>query len=53
MFLYKGDWEDDDRCGWGELMYNSGDKYKGEWLDDKQRMFSCFIVFIVNMTCSW
>ena len=37
--FYQGEWEDDDRCGWGELMYNSGDKYKGEWLDDKQRMY--------------
>ena len=36
---HQGEWEDDDRCGLGELMYNSGDKYKGEWLDDKQRMY--------------
>ena len=36
---HQGEWEDDDRCGLGELMYNSGDKYKGQWLDDKQRMY--------------
>lgn len=33
----QGLWEDDERNGWGELTYNSGDKYRGEWLDDKQR----------------
>ena len=36
----QGLWEDDERNGWGELTYNSGDKYRGEWLDDKQRKLS-------------
>jgi len=37
MLSRQGLWEDDERNGLGELTYNSGDKYRGEWLDDKQR----------------
>lgn len=40
--FFQGNWEDDDRNGWGELTYNSGDKYRGDWLDDKQRMYTMF-----------
>ena len=32
----QGYWEDDDRCGDGELTYNTGEAYKGQWRDDKQ-----------------
>ena len=32
----QGHWEDDDRCGDGELTYNTGEAYKGQWRDDKQ-----------------
>ena len=27
-------------------MYNGGDKYKGEWLDDKQRSFLSYLWFL-------
>jgi len=35
----QGYWEDDDRCGEGELTYNTGEIYKGTWRDDKQSKF--------------
>ena len=34
---YVGNFEDGERNGIGELTYNTGEKYKGEWMDDKQR----------------
>ena len=35
-FFIQGYWEDDERCGDGELTYNTGEVYKGGWRDDKQ-----------------
>lgn len=32
----QGDWEDDERNGYGVLEYFSGDVYEGHWVDDKQ-----------------
>ena len=26
---------DDERCGEGELKYNTGESYRGKWSDDK------------------
>ena len=39
MHYPQGYWEDDDRCGEGELTYNTGEVYKGGWRDDKQSKF--------------
>jgi len=32
----QGYWEDDERCGRGELTYNTGEVYSGDWKDDRQ-----------------
>lgn len=29
---------DDERCGEGELTYNTGEVYRGKWSEDKQSM---------------
>lgn len=33
--VYEGDWQEDQRSGWGRMYYESGDIYEGEWLKDK------------------
>ena len=48
MFGLQGHWEDDERNGIGELTYNTGDKYNGEWCDDKQREFDWTIHFLFH-----
>ncbi len=35
----QGDWADDERCGEGELTYNTGEVYRGRWSEDKQSMY--------------
>ena len=32
---YQGDWHEDARCGFGIQMYSDGNKYEGEWLNNK------------------
>ncbi|XP_066911745.1 uncharacterized protein [Clytia hemisphaerica] len=36
LFTYIGEWEDDERNGYGVLNYACGDNYEGQWLDNKQ-----------------
>lgn len=36
---YVGNFEDGERNGIGELTYSTGEKYNGQWVDDKQRTF--------------
>lgn len=33
--IYIGDFAKDQRAGWGTLYYTNGDKYEGEWRDNK------------------
>ena len=33
--VYKGDWSDDVRHGWGAATFPSGDHYEGEWYQDQ------------------
>ena len=40
VYLFpQGDWVDDERCGEGELTYNTGEVYRGKWSEDKQSMY--------------
>ena len=32
---YVGDWLQGKRCGYGTCVYSDGDKYSGEWSDDR------------------
>ena len=41
--LLQGDWIDDERCGEGELTYNTGEVYHGKWSEDKQSKLSVLI----------
>lgn len=35
-FVFKGDWADDVRHGFGEYLYPNGDTYTGEWANNKR-----------------
>lgn len=33
--VFKGEFKNNKREGYGEYKWNNGDMYKGEWVDDK------------------
>lgn len=34
--IYDGNWEDNDKSGYGMYTYPNGDTYEGEWKDDQK-----------------
>lgn len=32
--MYRGEFKDDKRWGWGLMAFFDGDQYEGEWVDD-------------------
>lgn len=40
---------DDERCGEGEFTYNTGDVYRGKWVEDKQSKY-CMVTMSTHMT---
>ena len=39
FFELQGEWEDDERNGYGVLNFACGDNYEGQWIDNKEGMF--------------
>ncbi|XP_077354596.1 MORN repeat-containing protein 3-like isoform X2 [Festucalex cinctus] len=36
---YEGEWREDQRSGWGRMLFRDGDVYEGEWTEDKEHGF--------------
>ncbi|XP_077398397.1 MORN repeat-containing protein 3-like isoform X2 [Vanacampus margaritifer] len=34
--VYEGQWREDQRSGWGRMLFGDGDVYEGEWTSDKE-----------------
>ena len=56
-FFSQGEWEDDERNGYGVLNYACGDNYNGEWIDNKQGRIGrslltlCYLIFHALKFC--
>ena len=52
--VYSGDWEDDQRYGWGKHTFANQDWYEGEWADDTmQGQGRLTLISGAYYQCSW